>query len=143
MKTAVHVPDAPTPVGPYVQAQAVRLHGGNKLVFTAGQVALDPKSGKLTGEGVGEQTAQVLRNLAAVLAGAGPTPRRPTGESCPWVAATPWCSRWSSPPGSSTILTPPPGARRPPRSGTSARGAKRRPPRGRCWACRPPRSAPT
>src|SRR5258706_2975784 len=73
MKTAVHVPDAPTPVGPYVQAQAVRLHGGNKLVFTAGQVALDPKSGKLTGEGVGEQTAQVLRNLPAVLAGAGLT----------------------------------------------------------------------
>jgi 2-iminobutanoate/2-iminopropanoate deaminase len=49
----------------------VRLHGGNKLVFTAGQVALDPKTGKLVGESVGDQTAQVLKNLGAVLAGAG------------------------------------------------------------------------
>ena len=71
MKTQVQVADAPTPVGPYSQAQAVRLHGGNKLVFTAGQVALDPKTGKLVGEAVAEQTAQVLKNLAAVLAGAG------------------------------------------------------------------------
>ncbi len=71
MKTPVHVPDAPTPVGPYVQAQAVRLHGGNKLVFTAGQIAIDPKTGKLAGEGVADQTAQVLKNLGAVLAGAG------------------------------------------------------------------------
>jgi 2-iminobutanoate/2-iminopropanoate deaminase len=71
VKTPVHVPDAPTPVGPYVQAQAVRLHGGNKLVFTAGQIAIDPKTGKLAGEGVADQTAQVLKNLGAVLAGAG------------------------------------------------------------------------
>ncbi len=73
MKTPVAVSDAPTPVGPYVQAQVVRLHGGNKLVFTAGQVALDPKTAKLVGEDVTDQTAQVLKNLAAVLAGAGLT----------------------------------------------------------------------
>jgi 2-iminobutanoate/2-iminopropanoate deaminase len=73
MKSPVQVPDAPTPVGPYVQAQAVRLHGGNKLVFTAGQIAIDPKSGKLAGEGIADQTAQVLKNLSAVLAGAGLT----------------------------------------------------------------------
>ena len=73
MKTPVHVQDAPAPVGPYSQAQAVRLHGGNRMVFTAGQVGIDPKSGKLVAEGIGEQTGQVLRNLAAVLAGAGLT----------------------------------------------------------------------
>jgi len=73
VKTAVHVQDAPTPVGPYSQAQAVRLHGGNRMVFTAGQVGIDPKSGKLVGEGIADQTAQVLRNLRAVLAGAGLT----------------------------------------------------------------------
>jgi 2-iminobutanoate/2-iminopropanoate deaminase len=71
LKTPVRVTDAPSPVGPYSQAQVVRLHGGNRLVFTAGQVALDPKTGKIRGEGIAEQTEQVLKNLAAVLAGAG------------------------------------------------------------------------
>ncbi|HEY6867791.1 MAG TPA: Rid family detoxifying hydrolase [Candidatus Eisenbacteria bacterium] len=73
MKTPVRVQDAPAPVGPYSQAQVVRLHGGNRLVFTAGQVALDPRSGKIVGEDVAAQTEQVLRNIAAVLAGAGLT----------------------------------------------------------------------
>ena len=73
MKTPVEVKDAPAPVGPYSQAQVVRLHGGTRMVFTAGQVALDPRTGKIAGEGVGEQTDQVLRNVAAVLAGAGLT----------------------------------------------------------------------
>ncbi len=73
MKSPVHVADAPAPVGPYSQAQVVRLHGGNRMVFTAGQVGIDPKSGKIAGEGIADQTEQVLRNLAAVLAGAGLT----------------------------------------------------------------------
>jgi 2-iminobutanoate/2-iminopropanoate deaminase len=73
VKTPVQVNDAPAPVGPYSQAQVVRLHGGTRMVFTAGQVALDPRSGKIASEGVGEQTEQVLRNVAAVLAGAGLT----------------------------------------------------------------------
>ena len=73
MKTPVEVKGAPAPVGPYSQAQVVRLHGGTRMVFTAGQVALDPGSGKIAGDGVGEQTEQVLRNVAAVLAGAGLT----------------------------------------------------------------------
>ena len=71
MKTPLTVPDAPAAVGPYRQAQVVRLHGGNKMVFTSGQVALDPASGKLVGDDVAAQTEQVLKNLAAVLRGAG------------------------------------------------------------------------
>jgi 2-iminobutanoate/2-iminopropanoate deaminase len=71
MKSPLNVPDAPAAIGPYCQAQVVRLHGGNRLVYTSGQIALDPASGKLVGEGVAEQTEQVLRNLAAVLRGAG------------------------------------------------------------------------
>ena len=71
MKTPLSVPDAPKAIGPYSQAQVVRLHGGNRMVFTAGQVGLDPKSGELVAGGVTEQTAQVMRNLTAVLAGAG------------------------------------------------------------------------
>src|SRR5262245_48107418 len=43
------------------------------MVFTAGQVALDPASGTIKGATVAEQTEQVLRNIAAVLAGAGLT----------------------------------------------------------------------
>ena len=73
MKTHIEVPDAPKPVGPYSQAQAMRLHGGNRLVFTSGQVGLDPRSGELVGGGVAEQTAQVMKNLSAVLAGTGLT----------------------------------------------------------------------
>src|SRR5262249_25092590 len=73
MKSPLSVPDAPAAIGPYSQAQVVRLHGGNKLVFTSGQVALDPKRGELVGADVAAQTEQVMKNLAAVLAGAGLT----------------------------------------------------------------------
>jgi len=58
--------EAPMPVGPYSQA----IVSGDK-VFTAGQLGIDPATGKLVGEGVEEQTRQALRNLQAVLAAAG------------------------------------------------------------------------
>jgi 2-iminobutanoate/2-iminopropanoate deaminase len=73
MKSPLNVPDAPAAIGPYSQAQVVRLHGGNRLVYTSGQIGLVPASGKLVAGGVAEQTEQVLRNLAAVLRGAGLT----------------------------------------------------------------------
>jgi 2-iminobutanoate/2-iminopropanoate deaminase len=73
MKSPLNVPDAPAAIGPYSQAQVVRLHGGNRLVYTSGQLGLDPASGRLVADGVAEQTEQVLRNLAAVLRGAGLT----------------------------------------------------------------------
>ncbi len=57
---------APRAIGPYSQAIAI-----DGLVFTAGQVALDPQTGDLVGKTVGEQTEQVLKNLAAVLAASG------------------------------------------------------------------------
>jgi 2-iminobutanoate/2-iminopropanoate deaminase len=57
---------APKAIGPYSQA----IETGN-LVFTAGQVALDPKSGELVGRTTAEQTEQVFANLKAVLAAAG------------------------------------------------------------------------
>lgn len=73
MKSPLNVPDAPAAIGPYSQAQVVRLHGGNRLVYASGQLGLDPASGKLVAGGVAEQTGQALRNLAAVLRGAGLT----------------------------------------------------------------------
>jgi 2-iminobutanoate/2-iminopropanoate deaminase len=57
---------APKAIGPY--SQAITMDG---LVFTAGQVALDPQSGELVGRTTAEQTEQVFANLKAVLAAAG------------------------------------------------------------------------
>jgi 2-iminobutanoate/2-iminopropanoate deaminase len=57
---------APKAIGPY--SQAITTDG---LVFTAGQVALDPTSGELVGKTTAEQTEQVFANLKAVLAAAG------------------------------------------------------------------------
>lgn len=57
---------APKAIGPYSQAVAT-----DRLVFTAGQVALDPKSGELVGRTTAEQTEQVFANLKAVLSAAG------------------------------------------------------------------------
>ena len=73
MKSPLHVEDAPKAIGPYSQAQVLRLHGGQRMVFTSGQVGIDPDTGDLVEGGVREQTARVLANLTAVLRGAGLT----------------------------------------------------------------------
>lgn len=57
---------APKPIGPYSQAV---LCGG--LVFTSGQIAIDPDTGELVKTSIEEETEQVLKNLSAVLAAAG------------------------------------------------------------------------
>ena len=68
MKTlhAVSTDNAPKAIGPYSQAVVA-----DNVVYTAGQVALDPTSGELVGTSVAEQTEQVLKNIAAVLAASG------------------------------------------------------------------------
>ncbi len=57
---------APKAIGPYSQAIVV-----DNVVYTAGQVALDPATGELIGRTVAEQTDQALKNLTAVLAASG------------------------------------------------------------------------
>ncbi|HUK19968.1 MAG TPA: Rid family detoxifying hydrolase [Gemmatimonadales bacterium] len=57
---------APKAIGPYSQAVIY-----NELVYTAGQLALDPHTNELVGRTTAEQTDQVLKNLAAVLKAAG------------------------------------------------------------------------
>ncbi|HET6207529.1 MAG TPA: RidA family protein [Terracidiphilus sp.] len=57
---------APAAIGPY--SQAIRL--GN-LVFTAGQIALDPATQQMVAGGISEQTTRVLENLKAILESAG------------------------------------------------------------------------
>ena len=69
---AINTNAAPEPVGPYNQAV---LAGG--LLFCSGQIALDPTSGQMVGDGdVEAETRQVLANLQAVLAAAGSSPTR-------------------------------------------------------------------
>ena len=65
-KTAISTADAPAAIGPY--SQAVR---SGDLLFTSGQVALDPATGNLVPGGIAEQTTRVFENLKAVLAAAG------------------------------------------------------------------------
>jgi 2-iminobutanoate/2-iminopropanoate deaminase len=68
--TPIQTDAAPAPVGPYNQAV---LAGG--VLYCSGQIALDPTSGVLVGEGdVETETRQVLANLQAVLAAAGASP---------------------------------------------------------------------
>jgi len=57
---------APKAIGPYSQAVT---HGG--LIYTAGQIALDPATMQIVSGGITEQTEQVLGNLEAVLRAAG------------------------------------------------------------------------
>ncbi len=59
---------APAAVGPY--SHAVRTGG---LLFCSGQIPLDPDSGELVGDELGEQTKRCLENLQAVCAAAGAT----------------------------------------------------------------------
>lgn len=65
-RSVIQTDAAPAALGPY--SQAIRSGG---LVFSAGQVGIDPQSGELVGGGVAAQAAQALDNLAAVLAAAG------------------------------------------------------------------------
>ena len=57
---------APAAIGPYSQAIEV-----GDLVFTSGQIPLDPKTGNMVGATIEEQTEQVMQNLGAVLTAAG------------------------------------------------------------------------
>jgi 2-iminobutanoate/2-iminopropanoate deaminase len=62
MRKVIHTDEAPKAVGPYSQAI-----GAGGFVFTSGQIALDPFTGKLVKGGIREQARQVMENLKAVL----------------------------------------------------------------------------
>jgi 2-iminobutanoate/2-iminopropanoate deaminase len=65
-RAAIRTDQAPGAIGPY--SQAIRY---GQLIYTAGQVGANPRSGELVAGGVAEQADQALRNLSAVLAAAG------------------------------------------------------------------------
>ena len=66
MKQVINTPQAPAAIGPY--SQAVQI--GN-LVFTSGQIPIDPATGTLVQGGIKEQTRRSLANVKAVLEAAG------------------------------------------------------------------------
>ena len=66
MREKIQTENAPAAIGPY--SQAIKAGG---LVFVSGQIPIDPKTGEFVAGGIGEQTQQVLKNLAAVLEAAG------------------------------------------------------------------------
>lgn len=67
-KICLHTEQAPAAIGPY--SQAIRV--GN-VVYTSGQIALDPETGALVPGGIDAQAHRVFQNLKAVLASAGCT----------------------------------------------------------------------
>lgn len=66
MKKIIQTQDAPAPIGPYNQA----VLKGN-LLFTSGQIALNPTTGELVLDTIEVETKQVMENMKAVLAAAG------------------------------------------------------------------------
>jgi len=62
-KLAVSTENAPAAIGPYSQAIEI-----GEMIYTSGQVGLDPKTGQMVDGGIREQTIRVLENLKAVLA---------------------------------------------------------------------------
>ncbi len=68
MKKIVSTSTAPAAIGPYSQGIVT---SGAKLVYTAGQIPLDPESGEMINSNIEEATDRVLKNLKAVLEAAG------------------------------------------------------------------------
>lgn len=68
---------APAAIGPYSQAIKV-----GEMVFTSGQIGIDPATGEITGKNIAEQTEQVMKNLCEVLRAAGSAPELVVKTTC-------------------------------------------------------------
>ncbi len=66
MITKIETANAPAAIGPYSQAMVF-----HNIVFTSGQIPVDPKTGEIEGNDISEQAEQVMKNLGAVLTAAG------------------------------------------------------------------------
>ena len=66
MSNVIHTDNAPAAIGPYSQALTL----GN-LVFTSGQIPINPATGAIEATTIEEQTEQVCKNISAVLTAAG------------------------------------------------------------------------
>jgi 2-iminobutanoate/2-iminopropanoate deaminase len=66
MREVIATADAPQAIGPY--SQAIRAAG---LIFTSGQVPIDPRTQQVIGGDISAQTERVLKNVAAILEASG------------------------------------------------------------------------
>ena len=73
----IETKDAPAAIGPYSQAM---ITGG--LLFTSGQIPINPANGTIEAEDIKGQTEQVLKNIDAVLREAGTGPERVVKTTC-------------------------------------------------------------
>lgn len=73
----VYTNQAPEAIGPYSQAI---IAGG--MVYTSGQIAINPATGAVEAEGIVEQTEQIMKNLQAVLAAANTSMERAVKTTC-------------------------------------------------------------
>lgn len=64
--TTISTKNAPAAIGPY--SQAIEING---LVFTSGQIAINPENGNIEATTIETQTEQVMKNLSAILEAAG------------------------------------------------------------------------
>ena len=71
MRKVIHTDGAPKAIGPYSQGIEYSVSGPIRMLYSAGQVAIDPAVGKLIDGDVAAQTVQVFKNLVAVLAAKG------------------------------------------------------------------------
>lgn len=69
--------NAPGAIGPYSQAVVC----GN-ILYTSGQIAIDPATGALAGDDIVTQTEQVMKNLGAILAAAGTSYEKTVKTTC-------------------------------------------------------------
>ena len=77
MSNVIYTPDAPAAIGPYSQA----IVAGN-LVFTSGQIPINPATGNIEAVTIEEQTEQVCKNIAAVLEAAGTSYEKVIKTTC-------------------------------------------------------------
>ncbi len=68
MRETIKTSQAPAAIGPY--SQAIKIAAG-KIIFTAGQIALDPATGRLIEGDIAAQTRRALENVKAILAASG------------------------------------------------------------------------
>ena len=73
----IHTDKAPAAVGPY--SQAIKING---MVFTSGQIALDPATGDIVGTDIKTQATQVMQNLMEVLKAAGTDKKNTVKTTC-------------------------------------------------------------
>ena len=77
MLEKVYTKNAPDAIGPY--SQAVKCGG---MLFTSGQIAINPQSGEVEAKTIEEQTQQVMKNLGAVLKEAGTSFEKVVKTTC-------------------------------------------------------------